>query len=258
MSTVTDENYFKSLARELDSKLNRISSLIGNHPVGKGNYHEYILRDLITKFLPKRYSIKTGFIYFDEDNISPQLDLMVIDEYETPCILAQYENFVVVYPEAVICVIEVKTTLNKKDFIDATTLIRKVKDLCLNKANSPVGGLIFGFTGQPLTPYNLDRWYKVQTTCDKNLYPDAILSLNRGFIQIRKKQDPEWGHYYVNGDDVDLKWKSLSVFLAYILKYCELKAGVNRSAGKTPFDRFSYINGLAWANRYLKYGIGLV
>lgn len=258
MPTITDENFFKSLAKELDSKLNRINSLIGNHPVGKGNYHEYILRDLISNFLPKRYSLKTGFIYFDENNVSPQIDLMVIDEYETPCILAQYDNFVIVYPEAVCCIIEVKTTLKKREFQDANYLIREVKDLFINKAHLPIGGLIFGFTGQALTTTTLNNWYQSLSVCDKKLYPDSILCLNKGFIQFRNLNTATWGHYFVLGDDDELKWKSLSVFLSSILKCCELKQGVNRPAGRTPFDRFSYINGLLWASNYLRYQTGLI
>lgn len=260
MSTIAGDRYFQSLSEELDSKLGRINSLIANHPGEKGNYHEYVLKNLICNFLPKGYSVKTGFIYVDDTHISPQLDLMIIDESQPPCILAQYNDFIITYPEAVCCVIEVKTRLKKKDFRDAVELITKVKELSNynNPGGEMVGGLIFGFDSTKLTPKVLNSWYKSLPQRPLYQYAEAILSHRQGLIQKWKIKTPDWGHYFVVGDNDSLKWKSLSVFISIIIKYCELRAGVNRTAGKTPFDRFSKISGLLTSREYLRLGIGLL
>ncbi|HRN70798.1 MAG TPA: hypothetical protein PLS49_06485 [Candidatus Woesebacteria bacterium] len=257
MSTITDNHYFQSLASELDSKLGRINSLIQNHPAEKGSYHEYILKDLICNFLPKRYSIRTGFIYVDDDHISPQIDLMIIDENQTPCILAQYDDFVIVYPEAVCSVIEVKTYLNKTEFKKSVDLIQEVKTLSMynNRTGEVIGGIIFAFDGIKFTPNNLHKWYKSVKTRDITEYPEAIISLKKGLVMKWNINNSKKGHYYVLGDD-DLKWKSLSIINGLVIKYCELRAGVNRP-GKTPFHRFSRIDNLNISNEYLLFGKGL-
>lgn len=231
MSKVNDKHYFESLANELDSKLGRINSLISNHPLEKGNYHEYILRDLISKFLPKRYSVKTGFIFVDSDHISPQVDLMIIDENQAPCILAQYDNFIVTYPEAVCCVIEIKTHLDKFEFKKSTDLIQKVK--VLSKFNNPsgevIGGLIFAFDSIRLSPKVLDGWYKSNPDRDLSEYPNAILSFKQGLVMNWNLMNKNRGHYFVLGDENGgARWKSLSIFTGTIIKFCELRAGINR------------------------------
>ncbi len=260
MSTIADDDYFQSMSKELDSKLGRINSLIAGHPVEKGRYHEYILKDLIGNFLPRGYSVKTGFIYVDDEHISPQIDLMIIDEGQPPCILAQYDDFAIVYPEAVCCVIEVKTKLRKDDFADAVKKIKDIKELSNynNPSSEMIGGLVFGFDSTRLTPRVLDLWYKSIATRPFYQYPEAILSHRHGLIQKWNIRKSNWGHYFVVGDSDELKWKSLSIFNSIIIKYCELKAGVSRPAGKTSFDRFSKIGGLMASAEYLRFGRGVV
>ncbi len=260
MSTIHDNEYFISFAKELDSKLGRINSLINNHPGEKGNYHEYILKDLISHFLPKRYSVRTGFIYVDDDHISPQIDLIIIDEDKSPCILAQYSDFVIVYPEAVCCTIEVKTFLNKKEFQRSTNFVQKVKEI--SRYNNPegemIGSLIFSFDGEIFTPRRLSNWYKDKNSCDVADYPDAILSLKKGFIMKWNLNNEHRGHYFIMGDEDELKWKSLSIFIAIIIKYCELRSGITRPDGKNAFDRFSKMENLRLSREYLKYHEGLL
>ena len=257
MPLIKDEYYFKSLAKELDSKLDRINSLINNHPGEKGSYHEYILKDLIKNFLPNRFSLKTGFIYFGESKISPQIDLMVIDENESGCILAKYDDFVIVYPEAVCCVIEIKTAFSKQDFIDSTNLIQKVKKISIvnTQRHGVIGGLIFAFRGEKLSPAKLNNWYKAKASCQFAEYPEAILCLKEGMITKKDIKSEKWGHYFITGDNEELKWKSLSIFLAMIIKFCDLKAD---KPERNSFERFAYIHELMASGQYLRYGNGLL
>ncbi len=259
MPTVNDKHYYQSFAKELDSKLGRINSLINNHPGEKGNYHEYILKNLISNYLPSRYSVKTGFIYVDDTHVSPQIDLMIIDESQSPCFLAQYNDFVVTYPEAVCCVIEVKTTLEIEEFKESTNLIQLVKNL--SQYNNPkgevIGGLIFGFGGTRFRPKTLDNWYKNKIECDFTEYPEAILSLKTGLILKHHLNTAYEGHYFITGESDSLKWKSLSIFMAIIIKFCELRSGVERPEGKNAFERFSLIRDLMLSAEFLRYKIGL-
>lgn len=258
MPKISDNKYFQSLADELDSKFGRINALIGNHSAEKGSYHEYLIKDFLTQHLSKQYSVKTGFIYVDDLHISPQIDLMIIDESQTPGILAQYDDFVIVYPEAVCCVIEIKTRINKREFLRATELIHRIKELSIynNNSGQVIGGVIFSFDGETFTPQRLDNWYKSKAECDLSRYPDGILSLKQGLIMKWNLQNDHRGHYFVIGDD-EIKWKSLSIFLAILIKFCELRSGINRQDDKNPFERYSRIENLLVSNEYLKYGSGL-
>ena len=162
-----------------------------------------------------------------------------------------------IYPEAVCCVIEVKTSFLKRDFIDSTDLIQKVKKISITNTtrHGVIGGLIFGFRGAKLSPKRLNDWYRSKIECQFGEYPEAILSLKEGMIMKKDLNGSNWGHYFVIGDNDDLKWKSLSIFLAMIIKYCDLKSNVT---DRNPFERHAYIQNLMTSGQYLRYRDGLL
>lgn len=133
--------YAGMIGAEFDTKINRLAQIIGrNHELSVGNYKESILRNCIRQFIPKRYSVGTGFIAFTRESkvssvlrqrddyvdllnrkelyVSKQLDIIVFDDYNFAPILQDAE-FVVVRPESVRAVIEVKGYLTKKVIIDS-------------------------------------------------------------------------------------------------------------------------------------------
>jgi hypothetical protein len=121
--------YYSSIGEEFKSKIDRISYLIGReHYPSSGKYRERILIQVISKFLPKRYSIGTGFVLFPSikpqlndqslkilnHQISKELDIIIYDsnDYST---IYQDNDFIIVKPESVRVIIEVKSTLNPKN-----------------------------------------------------------------------------------------------------------------------------------------------
>ncbi len=133
--------YAGMIGAEFDTKINRLAQIIGrNHELSVGNYKESILRNCIRQFIPKRYSVGTGFIAFTRESrvtdvlkqrennsdllnrkelyVSKQLDIIVFDDYNFSPILQDAE-FVVVRPESVRAVVEVKGYLNKKSVTDS-------------------------------------------------------------------------------------------------------------------------------------------
>jgi len=113
--------------------LNRLSQLIGNaHEPSIGAYKERLLMRLIKDSVPKRYDVGTGFVLFpgerqfsgkspDEDGpwrlnghkVSKQIDIIVYDSLNFPTVFKD-GDFVIVRPESVRSIIEVKGSIDSK------------------------------------------------------------------------------------------------------------------------------------------------
>jgi hypothetical protein len=124
--------YASMVGDEFASRIDRLAQIIGTtHEASVGAYKESVLRNLIGKFIPKRYSVGTGFVLFaregslndrksenpdlwnlKEHYVSRQLDIVVYDDYNFPPIFRD-EQLVVLRPESVKCVVEVKGYLSK-------------------------------------------------------------------------------------------------------------------------------------------------
>lgn len=123
--------YAGMIGDEFSSKLNRLSQIIGiNHELSVGEYKESLLKSCLKNFLPKRYSVGTGFIIFVEDspmrNLYPdntdishlkshstshQLDVIVYDDNDFAPLFRD-GDFVILRPESVRSIIEVKGFLD--------------------------------------------------------------------------------------------------------------------------------------------------
>jgi hypothetical protein len=97
--------YYCSLADEIKVKSDKISLLV-SHGQTVGNYREYILREMLRKYIPKKFSVSTGFI----EGIPKQIDIIIYDsQNHTPTFIEG--ELAVVKKESVRAIIEVKTDL---------------------------------------------------------------------------------------------------------------------------------------------------
>lgn len=119
--------YAAMIGDEFSSRIDRLAQILGtSHEQSVGGYKESLLRSVIARFIPKRYSVGHGFVVFTRESalndmtsanidlwnlkqhyVSRQLDIVVYDDYNFPPIL-QDDSFVVLRPEAVRTVVEVK------------------------------------------------------------------------------------------------------------------------------------------------------
>jgi len=105
--------FHKSIGRELLAMKNRVRNLV-THPGEDGRYKEAILKSVIRRFLPERFAISAGFVVRQTSNraeheSSKQIDLIIYDT-DYP-VLFNEGDLVVVTPDAVRAIIEVKTNL---------------------------------------------------------------------------------------------------------------------------------------------------
>ncbi|MCG9690433.1 hypothetical protein L1D55_01220 [Vibrio sp. Isolate22] len=83
---------YQSYAQELLSKIGRLNHLV-KHAPSIGTFHENIVSNYLEGFLSRRFSIKTGFVFNSETNeVSPQLDILVIDEMSHQLISLRMET----------------------------------------------------------------------------------------------------------------------------------------------------------------------
>lgn len=93
-----------------------IQSLLGtSYPYQSGLFRESLLRSFLSDILPKSLSIDTGFIYgFDEYENSKQIDILIWNSHQYSPVYRTKE-FVIVPPDSVVAIIEVKSNFNKED-----------------------------------------------------------------------------------------------------------------------------------------------
>jgi hypothetical protein len=129
------------LGDSFELKVDWLAQLIsGAHDPSLGNYKERLLRTIIGDFIPKRYEVGTGFVLFPTrqlheegeafggaantdapHEVSKQLDIIVYDSSTYPVVFRD-QDFVVVRPEAVNAIVEVKGALDQSGTDDAVDL----------------------------------------------------------------------------------------------------------------------------------------
>lgn len=109
-----------TLASELTQLSQRIRLLVQHGPT-VGTYRENLLQALLRKHLPERYHVATGFI----DRCPRQLDIVIYDRIDYAPVFRE-GDLVVVHPESVRAVIEVKTSLDAKGLKDSLKLLEDV------------------------------------------------------------------------------------------------------------------------------------
>ncbi len=121
------ENYYKNVQEKLMVQRDIIRSLLKD-PQIIGDYYEAIIRDAIRESIPESFAVRRGVILSDMGETSRECDIIVYSAAEYgPLFLS--ENIVVVNPDAVRIVIQVKGTLNVENLKDAIDNLESVNRL---------------------------------------------------------------------------------------------------------------------------------
>lgn len=246
--------YYTGIANEMIGRLHRVERFISHRP-SIGTCHEEILRGTLEQMMSDRFKIRTGFAYNPGGSVSKQGDLLIVDESDPSPYLFRQGNFVVVHPRAIAMVIEVKTTLRKRDFVDAMENLysfQKVQWGCCLKGAKKFQGFIFSFDSQPFRSKTLHGWYKaLEIPHDPRYYPNMVMSLRQGLMMF-VPGSPE-GHRPVFEQGDVLKISALSLFLATIQKHLEMRADL----ASNPYST-SFIEGASVGHVVFQFGVGAV
>ena len=123
---------YAKAGEKINALFNESTSIL--HKASKGVVREFIVKDVIRPFLPKRFGLASGECFDRNDKKSKQLDCIIYDEmyaYRIP-----FGDAYSLFPcEAVYGNIEVKSKLDKKSFTEAINNIASLKRLKREPAN---------------------------------------------------------------------------------------------------------------------------
>lgn len=124
----SERNFSATIAGELESLSERIRYIIKHGP-SVGTYRENLLQNCLKKHLPERYHIATGFIL----GLPRQIDILIYDSIDYAPVFRE-GDLVIVPPESVRAVIEVKTEITSSNLKSALGLLDSV---CFFDDNQP-------------------------------------------------------------------------------------------------------------------------
>jgi hypothetical protein len=110
--------YQQSIAAEFSAQRDRVRFFIDDSHWGEdGRYKEILLSDFLRSVVPNNVGVGTGFVRNAQNELTNQIDILVYKK-DYPC-LFQKGDFVILMPESVLGIIEVKS------FASASVLCKK-------------------------------------------------------------------------------------------------------------------------------------
>lgn len=109
------EQYYISVGKEIQSQFDRVLSLVDDARLASGEWKEQLIRNYLIKYLPKRFAVGRGYIKNPyTKTCSKQIDIIIYDQL-TYAPYFQDRDLVILPPESVVAVIEIKSGIKKKD-----------------------------------------------------------------------------------------------------------------------------------------------
>ena len=125
-----DSNYLPSLSQELNALKNRVRSFIAsNHSLTDGEWKESVLRTFLRRHLPINAEVGRGFV-INSEGASRQIDVLIYDS--NFLMLFRDGDLVFVTPDAVLGIVEVKTSLDNSGLKKAIETLSSNSELVLH------------------------------------------------------------------------------------------------------------------------------
>ncbi|MCC8956179.1 hypothetical protein H8B02_22940 [Bradyrhizobium sp. Pear77] len=120
-------SYLAALQQLADHSRRELAQLMP-HYGERGRIAEEIIKGVLTRILPKRFSISTGVIFSADGQVSQQTDIVIYDNFYNSPLLSEFGSCV--FPvETVYATVEVKSVLTKRELrksMDAIMRLRSV------------------------------------------------------------------------------------------------------------------------------------
>lgn len=196
--------YYEGILNQLRGEVDFINEVF-HHQGLKGEGNETALRNLLKKFIPRKYGIGSGIIIDREGTPSRQCDIIIYDNQNYPELLSL--TSVHIYPVDFVCAtIEVKTSLDSKQartaienitsvrslkFIedsfrtfptDAVSEITKDTTLWEENRTIPPIGIVFAYRSNTVNYETFANWFKNKDVEETEYWPSHIFCLDQGVI----------------------------------------------------------------------------
>lgn len=227
-------------ANKLDAEFN-MSKLI-THAASKGAFREYIMKNIVRPYLPKRFGISGGECFDVNGAVSKQLDLVIYDDLYSYVI--PYDGYMLFPFESIYGNVEIKSHLGKSDFLDAILNIESMKRLFREMPNAcqvvpsfsiniegvtwnskrrhTPFGIVFSYSSAK--PETVVNYFSEVNVTNKDYLPDLIVLFQEKTIicRIKYKRFPMF--YATMDDDYDAFLTlpcgddTLPIFISLILR----------------------------------------
>lgn len=184
--------YEESICNEILAVKDRVRNLIGDrHWQKEGEYKESILRSILRQYIPKKYTVGTGFIVGEKDDIpecSTQVDIIIFDSNDYPIQLREGDDFYIVEPDSVRAIIEVKSKVEKTNLKKAIIQMNDVGRFVFNHSKEYRKGLfvgIFAFEGYHYENYNEKNKESLITRIDKLFHDNELIDYINQFLNSK-------------------------------------------------------------------------
>jgi hypothetical protein len=204
--------YYEGILNQIESEVKLINNIF-EHQGLKGEGNENALKNLLIKFLPKKYGIGTGIVIDRNGKQSKQCDIIIYDNQNYPELLSL--TSVKLFPvDLVYAVIEVKTKLDSEKSKIAIDNIKSVKKLDFIKASfrtiptepinvlsgdteffgdqdsSPPIGIVFAYKSSTNNLDTFINWFSANDSKLYKEYPSHVFCLDQCLLIIgHQKRD---------------------------------------------------------------------
>jgi len=247
------KKFYESLNKELMAIKDRVRSLIGNANWGEdGKYKEAILKNVISKFLPKKYSMGTGFVINKDKEITKQIDIIIYDN-SSPVLFSE-GDFVIVLASTVKAIIEVKSSIR-----NTTELINYIK-ICEENAEKIEAIALHDRMFNGIFCYECELSLEILENSLKDFFNFSKCSIfrkvsnislgNKTFLHVW------WDHKPFSLKGYELSDLSFAYFIANLLislnEYSpESKYLFSPLESKNPFEKFEIVDNTGKWERYI-------
>jgi hypothetical protein len=189
---------FDNVAKLMKIEFENQAKLLG-HPGEVGTGRENVLKTILTKYLPKRYAVDSGFVIDALGNQSKQIDIIIFEANYTPIFeVVEGKRF---FPcETVVAVGQVRTSVGSTGQMqECLENIKSVK--VLDRSNRGNNQLITGpgisITGMKFNP---QEEYRDQIFgfifCSSSMKKDNIVQAMKTFNKLNERRF--WTNLFVN------------------------------------------------------------
>lgn len=135
---ISIDSFFNFEAESLDIAHRQVKLIhnTGDIPAA-GNQIEIAVRNFFRKKLPEKYYISNGHIIDTSLKASPQIDLIIADNFKTPILYKTYDDTEYLTYESVYSFAEIKSSWDKKYLIDFITTATRLEKFLVREKVSP-------------------------------------------------------------------------------------------------------------------------